>query len=770
MKSLLSFCFSFLFSSIIFGQDAPQWKHFYNSHAPLNISTSSNRVAMTGGKGIMRYNIDNESIQHFNILDIPDMPTNDWSNVLENTAFNALWAVPTEYQVNDLAPIYRYDQNNGNWVGFDLDEMYNAEFDYHKLGTSPSGRVLIPGIRIDADGNEELIIAIHQSDQTWILKTVMDNPGNFSAPFGAFSDEYFIDTGSNSGVYAGLFTFNQAIDLTDDLSENYTPNHNLIDARGTQFSQSAYFINDGIKIFRLSFNSGVNVNIFEYETEDFNLPGNFAISPDDILLDRDKYFWAVSNGTSPKRLWRFKQDEFTDNFILDGYGTNSFGDWELLMTDKNSDLWFRKQNSSELWKCSSQTGIQNMNFGNSEMPLRGVTPLGLIGNHGFVFDTWKQRTTFEDGDFVNIDLDLSGEEGSRVWRFDLGNQSAAYGKERADSYFVQKHDTEERQEFHPQTEDGEALNLMSIESSNSRGDLLAYIDPYFSTTVRQYYLKKEGNDYWEKVNHSIGEDSLLSIKNFIFYDDDRLVGTQTYASSVPGILYWYDLNATSNPITEVAMEENTSALSIVKSAGTIWMYNSGKIGKMIDENPSFKSCAEVGLLSGEEFRSDTGTPDHQGNIWLATTLGRVLLWNGEEILNQFHTGNSGLQFKPEDMYLDPLNNLWMCKFRTGCTVYNEAGVKFDYDSIDEIVEEEEFNFGERPFVISPNPVRDLLTIQSTFEMNSIKIYDALGRELTNIKMDAVDYWEVNTSNWADGVYFGTINSGLNQQTFKFTKQ
>jgi len=110
----------------------------------------------------------------------------------------------------------------------------------------------------------------------------------------------------------------------------------------------------------------------------------------------------------------------------------------------------------------------------------------------------------------------------------------------------------------------------------------------------------------------------------------------------------------------------------------------------------------------------------------------------------------------------------MCRFKKGCTVYNEAGVNFAYENINH--EEGGFNIGENPFVLSPNPVRDFLTIRSAFEMNSIKIYDALGRELTSVKTDAVDNWEINTSNWADGVYFGTINAGLNQQTFKFIKQ
>ena len=761
MKFLLTSYLFLTFIGLISSQESPQWQHFYGNHKPANISTSSNRVAMTGGKGIMRYNIDTEEIKHYNILNIPDLPTNDWSNVLENKAYDALWAVPTEHQVKELAPLYRHEKIANNWVAHDLDEMFNAEFDYQKLGTSPSGRVLVPGIRTENDGNLQLVIAIHQSGLTWNIRTVMDNPEYFKTPIGSSFNHYFIDTGS-TGIYASYFSGNN-IDLIEDLSENYTPNHHLIDARAGQFDKTAYFINDGIRIFQIDLSAIFNT-ITEYETEEFNLPGNFTIAPRNVILDRDRYFWAVGNN----QLWRFRQGETTLTFPLNSYETENNGDWNLLLTDNDANVWLSKQNTSQLWRYSVATGMQKVDFGSSEMPLGSITPLGLIGNHGFVFNAWKQNTTFSEGDFLNIDLDLEGDEGLPVWRFPIDNKFVAYGRSRTDKYFVQEYNSDERQVFYPQTESGESLSLQGIVSVNSKGDLLGYVDAFSSTSIRQYVLKRKENDYWEMIDHPVNQDPFFSTKNFIFYDDDQLVGTPASSNFGESFIYWYDINASSNPITEAIIEDNSPALSIIKSAENIWMYNDQKIALMIDETPVFKSNTEIGLLEGEHFKTDTATPDRQGNIWLTTTLGRVLLWNGEQIINQFHTGNSGLQFKPTDIYLDALDNLWMCRFKKGCTVYNEAGVNFAYENINH--EEGGFNIGENPFVLSPNPVRDFLTIRSAFEMNSIKIYDALGRELTSVKTDAVDNWEINTSNWADGVYFGTINAGLNQQTFKFIKQ
>lgn len=76
------------------------------------------------------------------------------------------------------------------------------------------------------------------------------------------------------------------------------------------------------------------------------------------------------------------------------------------------------------------------------------------------------------------------------------------------------------------------------------------------------------------------------------------------------------------------------------------------------------------------------------------------------------------------------------------------------------------------FNLYPNPVRELLTLHTTFHStskNSVTITDQLGRLMSNFEINS-EHITVDVAQWPKGLYFATITDGEKSSTQRFIKE
>ena len=109
---------------------------------------------------------------------------------------------------------------------------------------------------------------------------------------------------------------------------------------------------------------------------------------------------------------------------------------------------------------------------------------------------------------------------------------------------------------------------------------------------------------------------------------------------------------------------------------------------------------------------------------------------------------------------------------------NKASIYFDYNlpimtntatTIVGVLANQDFVF-EQYFKIYPNPVKDILTIETkkTIEVTSINIYNTLG-QLVLVIPNAQQIKSVDVSSLKTGNYFMKINSDRGSSSVKFVK-
>ena len=74
------------------------------------------------------------------------------------------------------------------------------------------------------------------------------------------------------------------------------------------------------------------------------------------------------------------------------------------------------------------------------------------------------------------------------------------------------------------------------------------------------------------------------------------------------------------------------------------------------------------------------------------------------------------------------------------------------------------------FSVSPNPVSDILNIKSVNEIDSVLVYDLLGKQVANFNNNNIDNKSVNLSSLPQGLYLVKITSGDKSQTIKVAKK
>lgn len=98
------------------------------------------------------------------------------------------------------------------------------------------------------------------------------------------------------------------------------------------------------------------------------------------------------------------------------------------------------------------------------------------------------------------------------------------------------------------------------------------------------------------------------------------------------------------------------------------------------------------------------------------------------------------------------------------TDYYTLVVNSEYDCPDFIHEEEEF-----AIKVYPNPVRDDLHIECSDKIESVKIYDALGRKIIS-KENTPNNTSIDFSNLGSGFYILKLRAAEGTEEFKVIKQ
>ncbi|MGK0366726.1 MAG: hypothetical protein ACI85O_003801 [Saprospiraceae bacterium] len=728
MKFLPYFLF-FLFPSFCFGQSVNQWHHFYTHQTPIDMSLSDNQFTMIKGKGLLRYDLDSQEFEHFNITTHPNMPTNKWKRVLESPINSDLWAVPNG-QFANLNPLYRYDGTS--WEGYSLGEMFSAVFSYSSMEITKGGNLLIPGVK-----DEVRIVAILQDDETW--KIVEVTPHLIKEIIGTSGENFFVLTSYN------LLAYNA--DTEEIIEIDDTWQNKDIFATGDASKRGVFALTGENRIFY--YEAGMEAE--EYLSEERPFFNPVVVGKKLSAQDVNGYMWMAGKYS----LLRFKTGETiqTFDFPADGLINDR---WETLRTDKNGNAWLTKRGMTQqrkLWKCTPETGLQSFEIEGAieNTPI----PIGYLPDEDFYFRVGNELKTinqgiFEDDDFVGM------EEGTGLPWIAEGEDGTSYsGKIDLLEYKRKENDGSEAEILPFVDENDEPIDSLQIISVSERGDLLAF-RPFTSDNTlegRIHHIKQHDKNYWEKYETPYDID-FYGKHYLIFGMSDTIVrfnfrtGESNNIENTPEMIY----------ISDVKKDLNGKMWFIASSGPDSYL------GYMEDDYPVFFESDELGL----DVQFSTITPDNKGNVWVNTfNHSGVFLWDGETVLKHIHHANSGLQFSPTFIYSDHLENLWMC-YRKECTVYNENGVNFNYEEL-------QLNFiktNDSDFNIAylPNPVTNVLSICTDIDMTEIKIYDALGKLVFAEEVEATKIRNITVSDMAAGIYFCSVNSGEKQKTFKFIKQ
>jgi hypothetical protein len=80
------------------------------------------------------------------------------------------------------------------------------------------------------------------------------------------------------------------------------------------------------------------------------------------------------------------------------------------------------------------------------------------------------------------------------------------------------------------------------------------------------------------------------------------------------------------------------------------------------------------------------------------------------------------------------------------------------------------SFDAKSFTVYPNPTADVLKIQSNEAVNSVAVYNLLGKQVMLLKGDQISNNSLNVSNLTKGVYFITIEANGKNEKLKFIKK
>lgn len=82
------------------------------------------------------------------------------------------------------------------------------------------------------------------------------------------------------------------------------------------------------------------------------------------------------------------------------------------------------------------------------------------------------------------------------------------------------------------------------------------------------------------------------------------------------------------------------------------------------------------------------------------------------------------------------------------------------------IEEKELN----SFTVYPNPVKDIISIETSLTIDSVKLVNQLGQTVLTVDSDRIVNNEVDLSSLSNGLYFMTINSEGRSESIKIIKE
>jgi len=78
-------------------------------------------------------------------------------------------------------------------------------------------------------------------------------------------------------------------------------------------------------------------------------------------------------------------------------------------------------------------------------------------------------------------------------------------------------------------------------------------------------------------------------------------------------------------------------------------------------------------------------------------------------------------------------------------------------------------FETADFKVFPNPTKDNWNITSNTVINSVAVYDILGKQVSSLSPNSNDV-EISTANIRSGIYFAKIESDNGSKTVKLIKE
>jgi hypothetical protein len=112
---------------------------------------------------------------------------------------------------------------------------------------------------------------------------------------------------------------------------------------------------------------------------------------------------------------------------------------------------------------------------------------------------------------------------------------------------------------------------------------------------------------------------------------------------------------------------------------------------------------------------------------------------------------------------------WTITSKKNCTSYNQTSSNFTFTTeSDPALSTEEFK--TKLFTIYPNPTAESLNIETNETINSVTVYNLLGKQIMFIEGNQILNNTLNVGNLTKGIYFITIEANGKNEKLKFIKQ